>query len=427
MTKAVLRIIFVLACAGIGYHFYRPNESGFNHYGLILGLSASLAIVALEIGFARRFLDYVPIVMLGLIFGFIAAHLVLQALFLLPFFENYEDELYALDRKRAIAQEERDRSLDRAEQKIADLEAKKIQMLRDQRNVDELGALDRKLSATQAERDRGLARAKQKIADLETKKSEMLRDQENVEKWKNVIRLSATFVLVYLAVLVILQTKDDFKFIIPYVEFARQSKGSKPMIIDTSVIIDGRIADICETKIIDSVLVIPRFVLAELQAIADSSDRMKRKRGRRGLDILHKLQESPGVEVRINDSRFPATKEVDAKLIQLAKKLEGKLVTTDFNLNKVATLQSVEVVNINDLATALRPVVLPGEIMNVELIREGEEAGQGVGYLDDGTMVVVDNGRDVIGSTVGITITSVLQTSAGKMIFGKVKKTENRS
>ncbi|MCX6542888.1 MAG: PIN domain nuclease [Acidobacteria bacterium] len=190
-------------------------------------------------------------------------------------------------------------------------------------------------------------------------------------------------------------------------------------VLDTSVIIDGRVADVCETGFLDGTLVIPQFVLKELQQIADSSDTMRRNRGRRGLDILQKIQKMTGAEVMISDIDFPEVREVDLKLIELARSLQGKIVTNDFNLNKVAQLRGVAVLNINELANALKPVVLPGESMKVFILKEGKEYSQGVAYLDDGTMVVVDNARKLIGKTIDIVVTSVLQTTAGKMIFGR--------
>ena len=190
-------------------------------------------------------------------------------------------------------------------------------------------------------------------------------------------------------------------------------------ILDTSVIIDGRIADVCETGFVDGTLVIPQFVLKELQLVADSSDSMKRNRGRRGLDILQKIQKMSGVEVLISDHDFPDVKEVDLKLIELARAMPGKIVTNDFNLNKVSQLRGVAVLNVNELANSLKPVVLPGEIMKVFILKEGKEYNQGVAYLDDGTMVVVDNARKMISKTIDIAVTSVLQTTAGKMIFGR--------
>jgi uncharacterized protein YacL len=190
-------------------------------------------------------------------------------------------------------------------------------------------------------------------------------------------------------------------------------------ILDTSVIIDGRIADVCETGFVDGALVIPQFVLKELQLVADSSDSMKRNRGRRGLDILQKIKKMSGIEVIISDVDFPEVREVDLKLIELARTLQGKIVTNDFNLNKVAQLRGVEVLNVNELANSLKPVVLPGEVMKVFILKEGKEYNQGVAYLDDGTMVVVDNARKMINRTIDIVVTSVLQTTAGKMIFGR--------
>jgi uncharacterized protein YacL len=190
-------------------------------------------------------------------------------------------------------------------------------------------------------------------------------------------------------------------------------------ILDTSVIIDGRIADVCETSFIDGILVIPQFVLRELQLVADSSESLKRARGRRGLDILQRIQKMANVKVQIVEDDFPQVREVDMKLIELAKLYEGKIVTNDFNLNKVAQLQGLPVLNINELANALKPVVLPGEIMRVFILKEGKEFNQGVAYLDDGTMVVVDNAKKMISKTIDIAVTSVLQTTAGKMIFGK--------
>ena len=190
-------------------------------------------------------------------------------------------------------------------------------------------------------------------------------------------------------------------------------------IFDTSAIIDGRIADVCEAAFLDGTIVVPNFVLQELQHVADSADVLKRNRGRRGLDMLQKIQKMPGVDVKISDVDFPELSDVDVKLIELARSLGGKIVTNDFNLNKVAQLRGVDVLNINELANALKPVVLAGEFMNVFVLKEGKEYNQGVAYLDDGTMVVVDNARKMIGQTIDVVVTSVLQTTAGKMIFGR--------
>jgi uncharacterized protein YacL len=202
--------------------------------------------------------------------------------------------------------------------------------------------------------------------------------------------------------------------------FGGEKQGKKSYkILDTSVIIDGRIADIAETGFLDGIIVTPQFVLRELQLVADSADSLKRNRGRRGLDILQRLQKVATLTIQIVEDDFPAVREVDLKLIELAKVYEGKIITNDFNLNKVAQLQGVEVLNINELANSLKPIVLPGETMRVFILKEGKEYNQGVAYLDDGTMVVVDNARKMIGKTIDVSVTSVLQTTAGKMIFGR--------
>lgn len=230
----------------------------------------------------------------------------------------------------------------------------------------------------------------------------------------------------YLVISMVIQTKDDVRFVIPYVEFARQRKGLRPLVLDTSVIIDGRIYDISQTRLFDNTLVVPRFVLNELQLIADSADKLKRVRGRRGLDMLNKLQTSTIVDVEMDDTPPPGVEAragVDQKLVAFTKNCDGKLVTNDYNLNKVAQFRGVEVVNINDLANALKAIVVPGEIMEIRINRAGEEAQQGIGYLEDGTMVVVEEGRSRIGELIKLSVTSSLQTSAGRMIFGKYEKT----
>ncbi len=203
-------------------------------------------------------------------------------------------------------------------------------------------------------------------------------------------------------------------------------KSGSPKILDTSVIIDGRIADVTESGFIEGTILIPQFVLSELQHIADSSDPIKRTRGKRGLEVLHHIQKQVDVEVKIIDNDYPSIKDVDAKLIELAKEVRGKIVTNDSNLNKVAELQGIDVLNINVLANSLKPVVLPGEEMNVKILKEGKEVGQGVAYLDDGTMIVVDNGRRQMGRNVDVIVTSVLQTPAGRMIFARLKEESTR-
>lgn len=239
------------------------------------------------------------------------------------------------------------------------------------------------------------------------------------------IKLLVGCISCYLCVSLILQTKDDFRFVIPYVEFEKQTKGGRPLVLDTSAIIDGRILDIAKTKIFDNPLVVPRFVLQELQAVADSADRLKRNRGRRGLDTINKLQSEKDLEISIYEKHsYPVHLPVDQKLVALAEDLKGKIVTTDYNLNKVAHIRGVEVVNVNDLSNALKPVVLPGEALEIKIVKAGEEQGQGIGYLDDGTMVVVEGGRRRIGELVTVNITSSLQTSAGRMIFARVDEND---
>jgi uncharacterized protein YacL len=223
--------------------------------------------------------------------------------------------------------------------------------------------------------------------------------------------------LAFLSVLTLLQLKDDFKFVIPLIEFRREGVGGKPILLDTSAVIDGRVADVMDTKILDVPVVIPRFVLTELQQVADSQDAQKRVRGRRGLDILARLRKARGV--RVEDAELPEVEGVDAKLVRLAKNLDARIVTTDFNLNKVAQVQGVEVVNLNDVAHALRPDVLPGEKLSVKILRAGENAGQGVGYLNDGTMVVAEDCAARVGQQVDLVVTNVRQTSAGRMIFSR--------
>ncbi|MFO0959673.1 MAG: PIN domain-containing protein [Isosphaeraceae bacterium] len=244
------------------------------------------------------------------------------------------------------------------------------------------------------------------------------------EPMRQAVLALLSIMICYVCVSTLLQTKDDFRFIIPYMEFSKEVKGARPLVLDTSVIIDGRIADVAEARVLDQPLLVPRFVLQELQGVADSSDKLRRNRGRRGLDILNRLQKMAGVEVRIQDTDLPelaGVREVDQRLVILAKHLGSKVVTNDYNLNKIARLQGVEVINLNDLANALKPVVLPGELLTVKLLKRGEEAGQGVGYLDDGTMVVAEQAAHRIGDTIRLTVTSVLQTSAGRMIFGRLE------
>ncbi len=243
----------------------------------------------------------------------------------------------------------------------------------------------------------------------------------NLHEWAPFINILSPLMLAYFSISWLLQTKDDFRFVIPYVEFARELKGGRPLILDSSALIDGRIADVVDTKIIDAKLIVPSFVLKEVQDIADSSDKSRRTRGRRGLDVLARLRAISHTEVELLevDDRDAKGKTVDQRLVLLAQAQGGLIVTSDFNLNKVAGVQGVDVINLNDVATALRPRYLHGDAFRVKIMREGEGAGQGVGFLDDGTMVVVEFASSLIGQEIDVTVTSVLQSSAGRMIFAR--------
>jgi len=238
----------------------------------------------------------------------------------------------------------------------------------------------------------------------------------------SVIRVTLTLIFCYLGMIIGLRGKDEFNIIIPYVRLRRQDQIEEINILDTSVIIDGRIIDVCKAKFLEGKIVIPRFVLKELQQIADSTDSIKRQRGRRGLEILHMIQKEFGQDITLHEEEFLEVPEVDLKLVKLAKLLDAKILTVDFNLNRVATLQGIKVLNINELSNALKPVVFPGEQMQIKLIKEGKEYNQAIGYLDDGTMVVVEDARRFIGQDVKVVVTSALQTQAGRMIFTKLER-----
>lgn len=243
------------------------------------------------------------------------------------------------------------------------------------------------------------------------------------------LAISIVFYIIfgYLGMIIPIRKREDILSALPAMarrtgkenQMNKKGKFSIPKILDTSVIIDGRIADISKTGFIEGPLIIPEFVLGELQHIADSSDDLKRNRGRRGLDILKIIQQELDIEVIISDKKYDEEKEVDSKLLKLTKELDGKILTNDYNLNKVAEVQGISVLNINDLANAVKPVVLPGEEMTIQVVKDGKESGQGLAYLDDGTMIVVENGRKYIGETINVLVTSVLQTSAGRMIFAR--------
>lgn len=333
----ILRIIFILISAIIGWHLGGLFSQQGGYYGLIIALALATTFSLLEIVFTRRYIAAVSVVMFGLVFGFIISFFFIQALFLLPW-------------------------------------------------INEL--------------------------------AQSTGPDPTPARFKEWLTFSITFLFSFMAIIAIIRSKDDFKFVIPFIQLSREEKGGKSLILDTSVIIDGRIAEISETNLIDTPIILPRFVLEELQSVADSSDKLKRARGRHGLDILNRIQKNEKLDIQINEARFPYISGADNKLIELAKHLSGRIMTTDFNLNKVARLHGIEIVNVNDLANALRQIVLPGESLEVKIVRPGEEPNQGVGYLNDGTMVVVEGGYNRMGHLVSLTVTSVLQTSAGKMIFG---------
>ena len=233
----------------------------------------------------------------------------------------------------------------------------------------------------------------------------------------SIIRVGLTWAFCYLGMAMALRGRDEFNVIIPYVRLTRHDRGEDACLVDTSAIIDGRLLDLCKTRFLEGRLIVPRFVLKELQTVADSSEAIKRSRGRRGLEVLGQLRQLDTVDVRIHEEELPGVLDADAKLVKLAQILDARIITNDYNLNKVAEFQNVSVLNVNELAQALRPLVLPGETLDIKPIKEGKEHHQAVAYLDDGTMVVVENGRALIGQSIRGMVTSVLQTAAGRMVF----------
>jgi len=231
------------------------------------------------------------------------------------------------------------------------------------------------------------------------------------------LRVLLTWAFCYLGMAMALRGRDEFSVIIPYVRLSRHDRAEQSYLVDTSAIIDGRLLDLCKARFFEGRLIVPQFVLKELQGVADSTDQIKRNRGRRGLEILNQLRQLTSIDVRVHEDDVPGIAETDAKLVKLAQMLDTRVITHDYNLNRVAEFQGVRVLNVNELAQALRPVVLPGEPLEVKPIKEGKEHHQAVAYLDDGTMVVVESGRPLIGQTVKGVVTSVLQTAAGRMVF----------
>ena len=239
---------------------------------------------------------------------------------------------------------------------------------------------------------------------------------------QSILRVVFTLVFSYLGAVMALRGKDEFNIIIPYVRFKRQDLRDGVILLDTSAIIDGRIADIYKTNFLTGRLVVPRFVLNELQRISDSEDSIKRQRGRRGMELLRSIQKDPAMDVRVQEEDMAGDQDVDIKLVRLAKIMEARVCTVDFNLNRIASIQGVEILNVNELVNAVKEVVFPGEVLEVRLLKEGKEAEQAVAFMDDGTMIVVSDARRLIGQKVKVTVSSVLQTNAGRMIFAKMLK-----
>jgi uncharacterized protein YacL len=377
MPLLILRFVFLMVACGLGVSLIRsglfPSNRPIMSWIYLFGtIGAALFIILLDTAFRRKKLDIISSVYFGMIVGFFMAYVAGLALEpLLPTAEELNKWL------------------------VSSYEA----------------------SAAPS----GQAASGQNFETLLNRTYEAERLAIAIRGHVQIV-LSSVFC--YLCISFLIQTRNDFRFIIPYIEFSKEAKGRRPYVLDTSVVIDGRIADVIAAKVLDTQLIMPRFVIGELQAIADSSDRLRRSRGRRGLDILNQLRNNPNVDIVIDDRELPeyANQPIDSRLVLLAKNIEGKLVTNDYNLNKVASLHGVEVVNLNDLANALKPAFLPGEQLIVRIVKLGEESSQGVGYLEDGTMVVVEGGREHIHELVDLSVTSVLQTSAGRMIFGRFEK-----
>lgn len=363
MILSILRGVFILLVAAVAALYLLSNQSGANvSYGafviiMVTALALAAALVAFDASTRQKRLSALGGIFLGLIAGLVAA--------------------YALSFV-----------------------------------VDLIGLL------TAPSLPFDPPRTAQGLQALTTDQRALIEGREAYLNLLKGVKVFIGLITCYLGISLVIQTKDDFRFVIPYVEFAKQIRGNRPTVLDTSIIVDGRILDIVETRVMQGLVVVPKFVLNELQTIADSSDKLRRARGRRGLDILQKLQNNTIVDVMIDDREVEGM-VVDHKLISLAQEIQGRVMTNDYNLNKVATLRGVEVINLNDLAKAMRPVVLPGEHMNVRIVKPGESPTQGVGYLEDGTMVVVEFGRDHIGEEIQLVVTSTLQTSAGRMIFGR--------
>lgn len=337
----IFRLTFVIITASVAYQiavaiFNSPPFSWVNIVSIMLGTGVAVAIIWGELQYSNRFVIGIFTIILGLLIGFVSAHLFLQAVMLIP-------------------------------------------------HVKILGQIFTRMQT---------------------------------EQIQDALRIGITFFFSYLVIVLLARTRNRFKLLIPFVELNKESN-ERHLILDSSVIIDGRILSICETNILKGIYTIPKFVLNELQLLADSVDRKKRMRGRRGIDILGELQKKTGLQIYFDSETFNHIKEVDEKLLALSQKLSGILVTNDYNLKKIAELQGIEVINLNAVANALRPPVMPGDNISIQIIKTGEEAEQGIGYLDDGTVVIVQNASALIGQTVEVVVTNVLQTNMGRMVFAK--------
>ncbi len=359
MVVWLFRGLFVLLSGSIGYKVAQVCKFEDVLMGIIMGIAVAIGMIIVEVIFSKRPISSISSIMFGLLIGFVMARFFTDAVFL----------VLGPDANLLLGRE-----------------IKQV--------VTESGA-------------------------IVEKKGEPLVTQED---FHGAVSLIMTGIFCYLGISVFYQTRNRFRFIIPYVEFRPAQQGAQPLVLDTSVIVDGRIADLAESHFIEGQFFAPRFVLAELQALADSGDRMKRSRGRRGLEVLDRLRGNPRVEMVVREAYEDPTKTVDEQLIDFAKAVRGRILTSDFNLYKIAQIQNVDVLNLNDAATALKPIALPGDELTIDVIKPGEEPGQGVGYLPDGTMVVVEQGRDRVGKRIRVEVSRMHETAAGHMVFAKIKE-----
>ncbi len=359
MVIWVLRALFILVSGSIGYNVARTCQFEDVLTGILLGIVAAVVVIALEAVFSKRPISSISAILFGLLIGFVMARFFTEAVFLV--LGPNAHELLGHEIKRVV-----------------------------------------------------------------TESGEVVIQQGaplvSAEDFHSAISLIMTGFFCYLGISIIYQTRDRFRFIIPYVEFRAMEQGPKPFVLDTSAIVDGRVADLVDAHFIQGQILTPRFVLAELQGLADSNDRVRRERGRRGLDVLERLRSHPGVEMIVREVYEGSDKPVDEQLIDFAKSVDGRILTTDFSLYRVAQIQGVDVLNLNDVAKALKPMALPGEELEIEVVKAGEGPDQGIGYLPDGAMVVVERGRGRIGQKVKVEVARIHETAAGHMVFARLKE-----